>query len=149
MKLYEMFEDDDEETKYDNLPSSETLNKLKPHCAAIAQKVYDSWIQDEDDDLNGGGICHLIADEISSIVNNAGIPCASQTASDVQHVYCVAQCNNGIFEIDIPYWLYERGGGFTWEKLPNIMFSSDNVNIHLLDHDPARMNIYVDEWEED
>jgi hypothetical protein len=142
-------DDDEEDHRYDALPSSAVIRSLKPAMVEAAQKVYDNWLQDEDDDLNGGGICHLIADKIAGILGNAGFPASTQTASDVQHVYVVAQCNDGVFEVDIPYHLYERGSMFTWTKLPDIQFTSHDISVYQLDGDPSQMHVYVEEWEEE
>jgi hypothetical protein len=141
-------DDDGEDHRYDGLPSSGMIKRLRPAMADVAQQVYDGWIQDDDDDLNGGGICHLIADKIADILGNAGFPASTQTASDVQHRYVVTQCNDGVFEVDIPHHLYERGAMFTWTKLPDITFTPDDITVYQLDGDTSRMNIYVDEWEE-
>lgn len=150
MTLAESIDDDEpDDSRYDALPSSKSLHALKPAMAAAAQKVYDSWVQDEDDELNGGGICHLIAEEIAGIMSDAGIPVSTVTASDVQHVYCVGQFSNGVFEVDIPYHLYERGSMFTWTKLEGVTFSTDDISVYRLDANPARMYIYVEEWDEE
>jgi hypothetical protein len=154
MKLNEIFDPDDpedepedEEPSYDHLPPSSAVKALKLQIATAAQKIYDEWIQDDNDDLNGGGICHLIADAMAGILGDAGMVVTSQSANDVQHVYCVGQFSDGVFEIDIPYWLYERGGGYTWTKLPDVQFTPNDVIVSRLDSDPGNMKTYVDEWD--
>jgi len=146
-KLVQDFQEDEDKPDFSHLPSADVIKQLRPQIAAKAQRVYDEWIQDENDDLNGGGICHLIADEICDILGQANILCTSVSASDVQHVYVVAQCQEGVFEVDIPYWLYEEGGGFTWTKLPDIRFEPNDVIIRKLDSDPGNMRTYFEEWE--
>ena len=147
----EDYDEDDEDTRFDNLPASSALKPLRASLALAAQRVYDSWDQSDpdNDELNGGGICHLIADQLADIINDAGIPCTSQSSCNEQHVYCVAQCSDGIFEVDVPHRLYERGGGFTWTKLPGITFSEGDISIYQLDFDPGKMAQYVDGWEEE
>jgi hypothetical protein len=141
---------DDDDAKYDNLPSSSAIKSHLPYICAAAQKVYDDWDQSDpdNDELNGGGVCHLIADKIADILSSAGIRVTTQQSMNEQHVYCVCQFRDGVFEIDIPHQLYERGGGFTWYKLPNIVFTPADVQVECLDGDPARMGQYVEDWEE-
>lgn len=160
MRYSEIVENDDddewerkerEREKYESLPhSSEVKKYLIPICHA-AQKIYDAWDQSDpyDDELNGGGICHLIADEIASILNRAGMRVFTESSTNEQHVYCVGQFSDGVYEIDIPYRLYETGGGFTWTKIPGVRFTPDYVYVHCLDGNPARMSQYVSDWEED
>ena len=143
-----MYDDGEDENHYDNLPSSDIISSVKPKIILVAQKIYDLWIQNENDELNGGGICHLIADKIADILSDIGIPSVTVSSNYEQHVYTVSQCSNGIFEIDIPYSIYEVGGGFTWTKIENVCFTVDDVLVSKLDGDPGNMKNYVDEWEE-
>jgi hypothetical protein len=146
---FDDYEDEDEDSKFDALPASSEIKKLRPQLAAVGQAVYDEWEQGEDDELNGGGICHLIAEKMSYIIGDAGVPVWTVSSSHEQHVYCVAQCSDGVFEVDIPWSLYERGGGFTWYKLPNIRFDEHYVVVSRLDGNPGRIGQYVDDYEED
>ena len=143
-------EDDEEDHRFDSLPSSSAIRACIPKIVEAAQEVYDAWDQSdpENDELNGGGICHLIADRIVSILWGAEVPCSSQTASDVQHVYTVAQCSDGIFEVDIPYRVYENGSMFTWTKKPGVVFRTEHVVVEKLDGNPSRMHVYVADWED-
>ena len=50
-----------------NLLAANPFNNLKPEIAKVAQAVYDEWDENEDE-YAGGGICHLIADEIVSLL---------------------------------------------------------------------------------
>lgn len=142
---------DDTDAKYDNLPASSAIKPHLPAICAAVQKVYDNWDQSDpdNDELNGGGVCHLIADEIAVILNNAGMHLTTQQSMNEQHVFCVGQFSDGVFEIDIPHQYYERGSGFRWYKLPNIVFTPDYVHVECLDGNPARMGEYVEDWEED
>jgi hypothetical protein len=147
---YSEFENDENPTSFDELPDSSAIKKLLPQIVSAAQKQYDRWeIVDNDeigfqDEFAGGGICHLIADEISGILHSAGIPCQSVSSNYEQHVYCVAQCSDGIFEIDVPYHNYETGGGFTWKRIDGIVFDESYVTVSRLDGDPASYDNYVD-----
>lgn len=59
------------------------ISSVKPKIVLVAQKIYDLWIQDENDELNGGGICHLIADKIADILNDIGIPSVTVSSNYV------------------------------------------------------------------
>ena len=141
-------EDEDDESRYGHLPSVTVVKALRPEIATVAQKVYDRWEQGDDDELNGGGICHLIADEAANLLAQAHVPVATQCASDEQHVYCICQCVEGVFEVDIPHRSYERGSMFTWTKLPDVQFTPEHVTISRLDANPGRMSMYVEEWDD-
>jgi hypothetical protein len=113
---------------------------------AAAQKIYDEWDQTpETDELNGGGICHLIADELAGILSSHGVECQTVSSNYEQHVYLVARFREGIYLIDIPYDYYERGAAFTWTKLPNIVFDDSHVVIRRLDADHRKFSTYIDE----
>lgn len=107
-----------------------TLAKAKAQShklVAVAQKVYDGWVQDEDDDLNGGGICHLIAEAFCEVLGKAGVDAMTQSSSAEVHVYTLFRCKEGIYELDLPYRLYETGGGYTWHKKPGVKFEPDDL----------------------
>lgn len=123
------------------------VEALRSQMAACAQKVYDAWEQDEDgfdEELGGGGICHLIADEIAALLGDVGVEVTTVSATHEVHVYCVAQVAQGIFEIDVPHRLYERGGGYTWTKLPDVQFGPEDIVIYCLDHRPENFHIYAE-----
>jgi hypothetical protein len=148
--LTESIDDDDDDGKYDHLPSSKKLKELTPQLAMAGQLQYDQWEQVDgyDEEVGGGGICHLIAEKMVDIIDNAGFPVSTVSSLYEVHVYCVAQCNDGVFEVDIPWALYERGGGYTWTKLPNVIFHPTDVVVYRLDADPGRISQYVEEWED-
>ena len=123
------------------------IESLIPFFVDKAQEIYDNW--DEDiDEYAGGGICHLIADAIAEIVNRL-LPqylASTYTRSDIQHVQNIiynmseeelseANENEKIQYIDLnidPY-LYETGGGFSWEKIPDVEFDGSFVYISNVD----------------
>lgn len=143
-------QDDDSDDQYDVLPSSEKIRLLTPEIANAAQEIYDEWDQSDpdNDDLNGGGICHLISDSVADILYRNAIPCITEGATDEQHVYVVAQCSDGVWYVDIPWSVYERGGGFTWTKIPGVIFQPNDVIVRKLDSNPANIAKYVSDWGE-
>lgn len=111
--------------------------------AKIAQEVYDEWEQNEEgwSDSHGeigyGGICHIIADRLVSYLHSAGLGSSynfcSATDTYVQHVYVMAWVKDdedgtyNIYEIDIPYSIYETGSMFNWRKTEGVRFTGSDV----------------------
>lgn len=129
------------------LASISVVEALKPQMVAVAQRVYDAWDQDEDgydEEVGSGGICHLIADEIATVLIDAGVETCTVSATHEVHVYCVVAVQEGVFEVDIPYRVYEIGGGYTWKKIPDVVLTVDDVLVSRLDHNPANFHIYVE-----
>lgn len=114
---------------------------------AAAQAQYDRWDEGDVDTYAGGGICHLIADDICSVLWDIGIECTTQSCSYEQHVYVVAKFQEGIYQVDIPYHVYERGAGFSWTKLPDIKFEPRDVVFYKISGDPEEWSNYVDLYE--
>lgn len=125
----------------------ENIKRLLPNLIQAAQKVYDEWDQDENGNcewLGAGGICQDIADAICSVLSGAGIECSpvSQQIGE-QHVYTVAKLNDGVFEIDIPPYVYETGGGYCWKKIQDVKFSASHFIINRLTSDPNEFDNYI------
>ena len=113
------------------------LDDLKDQITVVAQKEYDQWDESDLDTYGGGGICHLIADEIASLLCENNIDCFSHSLDYKQHVLVVAYDKESETAcwVDIPEYLYETGGGFTWEKINDVKFTSDFVSIEAVDYD--------------
>ena len=139
-------------TEVVRLNSIKEVESIKRQLAAAAQKEYDDWVQDADgynDGLGRGGICHLIADELIDVLYKHKIyRCYTVSSCHEQHVYVVGQFREGIYLIDVPYHLYETGGGFTWKKLPDIRFDEDYISVTKLDSNPRNIKQYTDMMEE-
>lgn len=109
------------------------LMTLRPQMAFAAQKVYNSWEQDEhgmDVDYGGGGICDEVAHAISGVIAqnvDAAIADGGQDGDD--HAYIVVYNNQEAYGVDIPCHIYERGGGFSWQKLQGVHFSPNDIAI--------------------
>jgi len=139
----ENLEHDDVENQ--NLPSVNQAKALMPQILAKAQKIYDDWDESDRDTYAGGGICHIIADGICDVLGQTGIDCTPVSCSMEQHVYVVAKFDEGIYEIDIPYHVYEQGGGYSWTKIPDIKFETGDVKFQKLSGDPDEWENYIDE----
>jgi hypothetical protein len=123
-----------------------------PRLVAAAQAQYDAWQQDEeglDPELGTGGICHLIAEQMASELGGRGVMCTTVSAWDEVHVYVVAQIpegpGRGVWSIDIRPHVYERGGGYSWRKIPEVTFERGDVVIDRLSTDPEDFGEYVDD----
>jgi len=120
------------------------LKLILPQLTKAAQKVYDGWVQDEDDELNGGGICHLIADAMCDEMGRAGIECATVSYSIGEvHVAAIAKLEDGVYTVDIPPSYYETGGGYTWNKIPNVVFDPNAISITKESSNPDDFPKYI------
>lgn len=122
-----------------NRPLYQQLMGLRQQMAFAAQKIYNSWEQDEegmDPELGGGGICdgvgHAIAGVISQSVHNAEITEGGHEGDD--HSWIIVHNQQEAYGIDIPCHIYERGGGYSWQKLQGVHFSPDDISIFEVPH---------------
>lgn len=115
------------------------LKQLRPQMAEAAQRIYDSWDQ-TDEFQDGGGICDEIAEAISGIVassiNSDLIDISEYGHDGDDHAAIIVSAmdlNTGRpterYLVDIPYDLYETGGGYNWTKIPDVIFMPQNVVI--------------------
>jgi hypothetical protein len=121
----------------ENVKSIIDVEQLIPIILSAAQEEYDEWDQSDpdDDELNGGGICQDIAESISDVLNFNGIEATTIDSGGVgdQHVWTVFLVKEGVYELDIPPSLYERGGGYQWTKIQGVTFTKEYIYISKLD----------------
>lgn len=133
----------------------QNINKLKtllPTLARAAQKCYDDWdINKFDDPLGfdteyaGGGICHLIADEFVSILDQHDIEAATATQQiEEQHVFTIAQLDDGVYIVDIPPNTYETGAAYSWERKPDIKIDANDIYIDKISNNPEEFEEFID-----
>lgn len=106
------------------------LVTLAPEFAQVAQREYDSWQQDADgmdDELGTGGICDKIAEAIGEILAENGFDVVPGGQEGDDHSFYIALSEGRAFSVDIPYWIYETGGGYVWKKKKGVVFSPDHV----------------------
>ena len=140
-------EDEDEDEQ--PLKSVKDILALIPQIVAAAQSQYDTWDQSNPDmdELCGGGICHLIADEIAGVLNQNGIDATTVSAQvGEQHVWTVAKVKEGVYEIDIPPSVYESGGGYTWTKTADVQFGEGDIVVNRLSSNPKDFKDYTDQF---
>jgi hypothetical protein len=126
-----------------------SIVELKSLYSKIIPKVqnqYDVWSQDEDGydhEVGYGGICHLIADEVVSVLQDFDIQCTTLSLDSEVHVLVIAQFQEGVYSIDVPYSIYEKGGGYQWTKIPNIIFDESCITYNKIYSDPERFIEYL------
>jgi hypothetical protein len=132
-----------------NHASLPDLIKAKSAIPQILQKVqqeYDNWDEANVDTYAGGGICHIIADKICEVFSDFGIECATISCSHEQHVYVAIKVQEGVYSVDIPYSIYETGGGFTWKKIPEVKFEPSDVIFYKITSDPEEFESYIEPY---
>jgi hypothetical protein len=120
----------------------QNLESLKPQFAMAAQKVYDDWQEDEYDDYNGGGICQDIAEEIATVINqhmpDVNVGTVSSSCGE-QHVFVILHNDLEGYSVDIPYYVYETGGGYSWKKIKGVKFLADHISIEKMHYSDAKI----------
>lgn len=109
------------------------LESLKPQLAAAAQKVYDEW---DEDDYGGGGICDDVSAAMSDVIANSAsndpdILDGGHEGDD--HAWLIVRSGNEAYSVDIPSYVYERGGGYSWSKIPGVKIRPSDVEIFPVD----------------
>jgi hypothetical protein len=117
------------------------LLSLRPQMAQAAQEIYDQW-QANDPEVGGGGICDEIARSLSDIIvsNLEGVEVTEGGQDGDDHAYIIVYNNSECFGVDIPYQVYERGGGYSWTKIEGVKFSPDHVVIFPLNRQDYDFN---------
>jgi hypothetical protein len=110
------------------------LEFLRPDIVKAAQEVLDAWQVDEqgfDEEFGAGGACDAIAIAISDLVANLdGIDIIQAGQDGDDHAWIIARRGDHAFEIDIPPYVYETGGGYNWKKKPNVQIQPSDIIIH-------------------
>jgi hypothetical protein len=135
----------EDQSKDSDLPSVTVAQAHLPEILAAAQRVYDAWDESDRDTYAGGGICHIIADSVCEVLGSAGVESVPVSCSYEQHVYVAALFEEGVYTIDIPYRVYEEGGGFSWSKLPGVRFQPRDVVFYRASADPQDWQHYINE----
>lgn len=124
------------------LHSLAQAQSLTPELLAAAQRQYDAWDESDVDTYAGGGICHLIADDLAQVLSRKGIEASSVSSSHEQHVYVALQVAEGVYTLDIPWPVYERGGGYNWTKLPSVTFEPQHLVWSQVSEHPSAFESY-------
>jgi GNAT superfamily N-acetyltransferase len=109
------------------------IDSMTPEMKAAAQKIYDEWdSDDEDNEYGGGGICDAISQAMSgALAGNASVDFeiadGGQPGDD--HAWFIVYNDTEAWGVDLPHSLYERGGGYSWKKVPGVEFSASDIEI--------------------
>ena len=128
------------------------IASLLPEIVRVAQEQYDAWQQDEegfDEEYGEGGICHLIAEDMSSVLAPKARACTTVSSMHEVHVYVVVKLPSGVWRVDIEPHVYETGAAYTWKKRPNVTFTEDDVTVERLSASPKDFPDFVEDgWSE-
>ncbi len=110
---------------------------LRSGIASESQLIYDAWDAGYDEfgdtQFGFGGICDDITRAIEEIVTtHTPFQAAEGGQEGSEHSFAVVKTPEGYFTIDVPYSLYETGGGMNWRKIPGVQFSENDVEIGYL-----------------
>jgi hypothetical protein len=126
------------------LPTLSHAKTLTPQLLEAAQAEYDKWDESDEDTYAGGGICHFIAEELVRVLDASGIEASSVSSMHEQHVYVACKLVEGVFTLDIPYSLYERGALFTWSKIQGVRFDVHSLVWTQVDSNPGMYEKYIE-----
>lgn len=143
MRAQEFIFENNDDGESGNLKSIDLARQNIGRILSAAQRIYDNWDESDRDTYAGGGICHIIADAICDVMWNIGIECTTVSCSYEQHVYVAVKVEEGVYTIDIPYSIYETGGGFNWQKNPDIKFDTRDVVFYKVSGDPEEFENYT------
>ncbi len=112
------------------------LESLRAQLATAAQGVYDEWEQDADGEsemYGTGGICDDVANALGDVLTRAGLDWVSAGSEGADHAWIVAYDDAHAYDVDIPPWVYERGGGYRWKKILDVTIAPDDVLVAPMD----------------
>jgi hypothetical protein len=108
------------------------LRLVLPDLSSAAQSVYDQWGQIDgfDAELGSGGICQDVATAMAGCLSEVGFDDVLVVSAAVgeNHVFVMALLNDGVYQVDISPYHYESGGGFVWQKKPDVKFVPEMVS---------------------
>jgi hypothetical protein len=96
---------------------------LRPSMVSAAQLIYDEWDEEE------GGICDMISSAFADIMSQNGIESTEGGHEGDDHSYMIAYDDDESYAVDIDHTMYEIGGGYSWTKIPNVVFDVDDIII--------------------
>ena len=123
----------------------EDLSGLKGNLASAAQEVYDEWDPSEegfDIKFGSGGICDSVASSMGGVIisesDDVEIFQGGQEGDD--HAYLIVRRSGEAYTVDIPPYIYEVGGGYHWEKVPDVRIEPGDV---VIDKIPEEDILYI------
>lgn len=110
----------------------QALESLRPRLADAAQQIIDAWevdSEDGDDEYGGGGCCDAIAQEMWGIIAELDVSIREGGHDGDDHAWLIVWNETEAFGVDIPPDVYERGGGYSWTKIPGAKVRPEDVQI--------------------
>ena len=108
------------------------LTDLLPKMARASQELYDDWEQDADGysyDYGHGGICDAVAMAWESVICQHMRRIGDTEMFGDGHACLEVLYKDERCVIDLPAYIYEHGGGYSWTKRPGITITSDDFYI--------------------
>ncbi len=121
------------------------IYSLRSKIIKAAQQILDEWTQDEegiDEEFGAGGACDQISNAITGIIgqNIPDVNFMNGGQDGDNHVYPIVYNDEKAYIVDIPYYIYEKGGGYIWKKIPNVILTLNNIVIEEVDRDLIEEN---------
>ena len=114
------------------------IQAITLELAQAAQKELDEWVANAegyDEEFGGGGACDAIARRLSDVVaekvEEVEITDGGQDGDDHAYLLCSRAGENVV--VDIPPYLYETGGGYSWRKLEGVKLEAQDVVVESID----------------
>jgi hypothetical protein len=121
------------------------LKSLRKQFAAVAQEVYDEWDpEDEFHEYGGGGICDEIQGRMDGVVWDAvdNVSTTGGTQPGDEHANLLVYTEDEAYIVDIDPNIYERGSGYSYEKIEGVTILPSDVEIYEVDRD----DVVEDSW---
>lgn len=117
------------------------LYALRPQLAQAAQQIYDQWEPEDENDV--GGICDEISNAMSGLIaSHVDVQITDGGHDGDDHAYPIVYNDTEAYAVDIPPYVYERGGGYVWHKIPGVTITANDVVIEPVD----RNHVAGDHW---
>lgn len=99
------------------------LLNLSGALAAAADQALDEH------DWQEGGACDDIARAMGDVLADNGYEFREGGWEGDDHAYLVVELDNGDeWAVDIPASIYETGGGYSWEPIPDVEILPDHIS---------------------
>ena len=95
------------------------------------QKIYDEWEQ-PDPERGYGGICDEVAEAVMGVITenfNVNTDLGGHEGDEHAWVIIRDEEEKPVIGVDVPCYLYERGAGYTWEKVEDVVFKPEDIQI--------------------
>jgi len=124
-----------------NGPLRAQLEARRRAFVAAAQRVLDDWQPDAegyDEVLGTGGACDAIATAFADALQFTYVDAGGNTTSPSfmdggqdgdDHAWLIVYDDYEAVAVDIPPYVYETGGGYTWRKILGVRLSPADVVI--------------------